>query len=285
MPVRVEDLVGRGPELAALAGALPGTGTGTGPPAAVVVSGEPGIGKTALLGALTTLAQGRGHLVLAGSATELERDLPFSVFVDALDRHLDDLDPVLAAGTRTELAGLLPALSDPDVHNGAPLQYERYRAHRAVRDLLELLAAPTPLLLVLDDLHWADPASVELLSALLRRPPAAPVLLALGLRPAQAPARLAAALHGAHRVGAVLLLEPAPLDLHEARQLLGPALSGAVVDELYRRSGGNPFYLEQLARSAGSTAAGRAPGGRASGGRAPGGRAPAGSAPAGSALA
>src|SRR5918993_836138 len=255
MPVRVEDLVGRGPELAALAGALPGTGTGTGPPAAVVVSGEPGIGKTALLGALTTLAQGRGHLVLAGSATELERDLPFSVFVDALDRHLDDLDPVLAAGTRTELAGLLPALSDPDVHNGAPLQYERYRAHRAVRDLLELLAAPTPLLLVLDDLHWADPASIELLSALLRRLPAAPVLLALGLRPHQAPDRLSAALERAHRVGALVLLEPAALEEDEARQLLGSAVTGDAAAELHRRSGGNPFYLQQLARSPGAVGA------------------------------
>ena len=82
-----------------------------------------------------------------------------------------------------------------------PLQHERYRAHRAVRELLELLATAPGLLLVLDDLHWADPGSVELLSALLRRLPAAPVLLALGLRPHQAPDRLSAALERAHRVG------------------------------------------------------------------------------------
>ena len=61
---------------------------------------------------------------------------------------------------------------------------ERYRAHRAVRGLLELLARERPLVLVLDDLHWSDDASIELLAALLRREPDAPVLLALGFRPA-----------------------------------------------------------------------------------------------------
>ena len=65
---------------------------------------------------------------------------------------------------------------------------ERYRAHRAVRGLLELLAREQPLVVVLDDLHWSDDASIELLAALLRREPDAPVLLALGFRPGQAPA-------------------------------------------------------------------------------------------------
>ena len=64
------------------------------------------------------------------------------------------------------------------------LQHERYRSHRAVRALLERLAATKPLVLVLDDFHWADSASVELLGALLRRPPAAPVLIAVARRPA-----------------------------------------------------------------------------------------------------
>src|SRR5215468_10341513 len=63
------------------------------------------------------------------------------------------------------------------------------------------LAADRPLVLVLDDFHWADSASGELLGALLRRPPAAPVLLALAVRPRQMPERLAAALERAHREG------------------------------------------------------------------------------------
>lgn len=185
MPLRVEHLVGRRAEVGLLTEALAGIGPLT--PAVVAVTGELGIGKTALLGELVARAADRGHLALTGSATELEHDLPFSVFVDALDRPVEeraaDLAARIADSTRGELAGLLPALSDVDVHSGAPAQHERYRAHRAVRELLELLATPPGLVLVLDDLHWADPGSVELLSALLRRPPAAPVLIALGLRP------------------------------------------------------------------------------------------------------
>ena len=65
---------------------------------------------------------------------------------------------------------------------------ERYRAYRAVRELLERLAAPRPLVLAIDDLHWADDASAELISALLDRPPAAAVMLALAGRSGQLPA-------------------------------------------------------------------------------------------------
>ena len=72
-----------------------------------------------------------------------------------------------------------------------------------MRALLEHLAKTRPLVLVLDDFHWADSASVELLGALLRRPPAAPVLIALAVRPRQMPERLAAALERAHRAAAL----------------------------------------------------------------------------------
>ena len=137
MPVRAEHLVGRQAELGLLATTLAGIGPRA--PAVVAVTGEPGIGKTALLAELAVRAGRSGHLVLTGSATELERDLPFSVFVDALDRHVEEqgsgLAARLAGSTRAELAGLLPALSDSTVHSGMPLQHERYRAHRAVREL------------------------------------------------------------------------------------------------------------------------------------------------------
>ena len=116
-----------------------------------------------------------GRLVLAGSASELERDLPFSVFVDALDEYLRGLSPdrlaALDEDVRTELSQVFPSLSALGTASGVALQHERYRSHRAVRALLEELAKTRPLVLVLDDVHWADSASVELLGALLRRPP------------------------------------------------------------------------------------------------------------------
>src|SRR5204863_8593250 len=118
-----------------------------------------------------------------------------------------------------------------------------------VRELLGLLAQSKPLVLVLDDLHWADSGSVELVGALLRRPPTAPVLMALAVRPRQVPERLSAALDRAHREGVLVRLELGALSRSEAGELLGEAAESAVTTALYEESGGNPFYLEQLARS------------------------------------
>ena len=190
MSPTAKPLVGRSAELTALEAALAAARREF---AAVEVVGEPGIGKTRLLAALEARADAQGCLVLAGSASELEADLPFGLFVDALDEYLYGLEPRRLAGLdeddRAELAHVFPALA-----GGAETLQERYRLHRAVRALLEELAAPQPLVLVLDDLHWADSGSLELLGSLLRRPPAAPVLLALAVRPRQVPERLAAAL-------------------------------------------------------------------------------------------
>ena len=221
--------------------------------AVLALVGDPGIGKTRLLAELAARADGRGQLVLYGSASELERDLPFWVFVDALDEYVQGLEPrrleALEDDVRTELAHVLPSLSRFEAARGAAFQHERYRSHRAVRELLERLTATSPLVLVLDDLHWADSASVELLGALLRRPPAAAVLVALAVRPRQAPERLAAALERAHRAGTLPRVEVGALTRVEARELLGQTVDGAAATALYEESGGNPFYLEQLARS------------------------------------
>ena len=129
------------------------------------------------------------------------------------------------------------------------LQHERYRSHRAVRALLEQLAETRPLVLVLDDFHWADPASVELFGALLRRLPAEAVLIALAVRPRQMPEGLAAALERAQREALLTRIELGALSPAEAREFLGEALDAVARAALYEESGGNPFYLEQLARS------------------------------------
>ncbi len=221
--------------------------------AVLALMGEPGIGKTRLLVELAARADARGQLVLSGAASELERDLPFWLFVDALDEYVAGLPPrrleALDDDVRTELALVLPALARFGPAREATFQHERYRSHRAVRELLERLTASGPLVLVLDDLHWADAGSVELLGALLRRPPAAAVLLALAVRPRQAPERVAAALERAHRAGTLHRLEVGALTLDEAQDLLGDTVDDAAGAALYEESGGNPFYLEQLVRS------------------------------------
>jgi ATP/maltotriose-dependent transcriptional regulator MalT len=220
---------------------------------ALELAGEPGIGKTRLLSELGTRAELRGHLVLEGSASELERDLPFSVFVHALDEYVEGLGPgrlaTLDDVVLAELGHVFPSLSGLASERRVALQHERYRSHRAVRALLEQLAETRPLVLVLDDLHWADSASVELLGALLRRPPAAAVLLALAIRPRQLPQRLATTLERAERAATLTRIELDALTLEEARAFLGERVDAAAAAVLYGECGGNPFYLEQLARS------------------------------------
>jgi ATP/maltotriose-dependent transcriptional regulator MalT len=220
---------------------------------ALALMGEPGIGKTRLLTELAARADRRGYLVLRGSATELERDLPFAMFVDALDEYVRGLAPqrlgALDDETRAALADVLPSLTRVAAPRTVVGPHDRYRVHAALRELLERLTAIKPLVLLLDDLHWADSASVELFDALLRRPPDAAVLIALTFRPRQMPDRLVATLERAYRSGAVVRLDVGVLTRVEARAFLGEAVDGAVADAFYEQCGGNPFYLEQLARS------------------------------------
>jgi ATP/maltotriose-dependent transcriptional regulator MalT len=244
-------LVGRADELGVLDEALGELARGL--PGAIELVGEPGIGKTRLLVELARLAEARACLVLSGSASELEQELPFSVFVDALDEYLQGLVPEALAGldddVRTELADVFPALSRLRGGRQSVLQAERFRSHRAVRKLLERLASSKPLVLILDDVHWGDPASIELLGTLLRRPPDAAVLIALAVRPRQLPERLAAALDRAHHASRLTRIDLGALTSDQARELLGETVDASAASVLYEESGGNPFYLEQLARS------------------------------------
>ena len=98
---------------------------------------------------------------------------------------------------------------------------------------------------MLDDVHWADAASVDLTGHLVRRF-RGPLLGAFAFR--RAPARLAASLVAAERGGFGSRLELTPLSADEAWVLLDADLDGATRAMLYRESGGNPFYLEQLSR-------------------------------------
>lgn len=251
-----ERLVGRDTELAVIERALAELADGR--PAALEVTGEPGIGKTRLLAELGERATARGHIVLTGSASELEIDVPFWVFVDALDDYVRGLEAsyleALPAAVLAELATIFPALGRYASGHEVAVQHERYRSHRAVRDLLESIASRRPLVLVLDDVHWADAGSVELLSTLLRRPPTGPAMIALGVRTRQRPGRLAIAISRALRDGTIGQVELSPLTAEQARDLLAAAGVSLHRSDIYEESGGNPFYLEQLARAFASTA-------------------------------
>ena len=122
-------------------------------------------------------------------------------WTEALDGRLADLGErrIVRMGLTDAgaLAALLPALTT--VATGVA-RGDRHRTHRALRDLLERLAATAPLVVWIDDVQWADPASIDALAALVRRPPAARVLFGIGAREGQVPGALALALAGtSHR--------------------------------------------------------------------------------------
>jgi DNA-binding NarL/FixJ family response regulator len=217
-----------------------------------VLTGEPGIGKTSLLAELARRAQERDCLVLEGRAAEFERELPFGLVVDAFDAYLEALDPRsydrLAADGLEELASVFPSLRS--LGDGAALPTgpaERFRAHHAVRELMERLAARQPLVLSLDDVHWSDGASLELIGHLVRRRPDAAVMVVVAYRAGQASPALARAVETARRDDEVARLELGPLGADEAGTLVA-ALAAPEQERLFRESGGNPFYLLQLAR-------------------------------------
>ncbi|MBP2329115.1 DNA-binding NarL/FixJ family response regulator [Kibdelosporangium banguiense] len=223
----------------------------------IEVVGEPGIGKSRLLGEMRAGACRQGWMVLAGHATELERHNSFGVFLDAMGDHVASLDPHDLAGLGTELVGelamvfpgiLVPRDSAEATHERLALGVERYRLHLAICALLGRLASPLGLVLTLDDLHWGDVASFELLGYLLRHPPRVPVVLVLAYRPGQRPGRLAAVLTQAMREGMVRRIELGPLSLDEVAEFLGPDVDRVRCRVLHQASGGNPFYLEALAR-------------------------------------
>ena len=260
MSVSVPQLVGRDAELEVVDDVLACVEGGT--PQALGVLGEPGIGKSRLLAELAGRAAARGHLVLGGRAAELEHDVPFALWVDALDGHVaalaDDALAALGSERLADLAVAVPAIARACAVAPSPT-VERHRVARAVRALVEALAARRPVTLVLDDVHWSDPASADVLALLLHRPPAGPALLALGARSGRALA-LEEALQRASRHEAAHVLELGALEPAAAEALMPPSVGPAARARLYRESGGNPFFLQSLA-NAGVSARGVAGGG------------------------
>ena len=243
-------LVGRDDEVAELTRALSELAAGRG--VRVAIGGEPGIGKTRLAQEAASLAERQGCWVMSGRATELEQDVPFAVAISALDPALASfagptltrIGPMLLA----ELEALFPALARRAEPGSPRLPAERYRLHHAIGALISELAAQRPVVLVLDDLHWADAASLELVAHLVRRPPPGPVLLVLAYRSNQAPPELLVALGAAARDGSLTQIELAALSESEAEELIGD-IDASRRAAICRESGGNPFYLQELARA------------------------------------
>jgi hypothetical protein len=241
-------LVGRDAELAAVHAAYRRVLDGRA--ATVLVSGEAGIGKSRLVASAVAGLPGE-PLALVGGCLELGADsapyVPFVAVLRELVRVLgrDAVDRLLPlAGT--PLAGWLPG-AEP-----SPDRYGRTRLLEQVLALITRAAVDRPVVLVVEDLHWADPSSRELFAYLARNLAGGRVLLVgtvrSGALPAGHPARrLVAELA---RRGDVVDLTIGPLGRDQVTELL-TAIGGAPPDpvrsaEIHRRSGGNPLFVEAL---------------------------------------
>ncbi|MBV6701812.1 AAA family ATPase [Kitasatospora aureofaciens] len=221
---------------------------GRGAPAVVDISGGPGIGKSRLLDEFCLRARSRGVTVLRGRATEYEQHAPFQPFTDAfsdLDPQALQSAPELANTAAPILRGVagVAGVQPPPPTPGGPL--DRFGLYRAAADLLTHLGR-AGLVVVLDDLHWADPASLELLDHLVRHPVSAPVVLVVARRDRQAPPSLTAALTRGVDSGAVLRIELGPLGRRECIEQLAPEVPPGRAAELYAASEGNPLYFLTL---------------------------------------
>lgn len=238
-------------ELDALGGQLDRCARGDG--SLVVVEGPAGIGKTTLLRAAAALAQTRGLTVLRGRGGVLERHLEHGVVRQLLERPVLRADAAqraaLLAGPAAQAAAVIGAGELP-ADDGAGLAGGPDPTH-ALYWLVANLAEAGPLLLIVDDAHWCDAASLRTVAYLARRLDGLPVALLFGTRddePGSAAADLVALLGGSEATW----LRPEPLSATATGTVLTAAFAGvapapAVVDACARASGGNPFFVTELA--------------------------------------
>jgi DNA-binding CsgD family transcriptional regulator/tetratricopeptide (TPR) repeat protein len=224
-------------------------------PAVVLVGGEAGVGKTRLAAELTSRCAADGTRVLSGGCVPVgEGTLPYAPIVEALRALLTDLGVnevrELVGPSWPELARLLPALGEPD-RTGLHDQAAQARLFELLIGLLGRLSERTPLVLVVEDLHWADRSTRDLLVFLVRNLRRERVLLVVTYRddePGQQ--RLGPYLAALDRAGRVQRLELARLDPVQTEAqlvgILGAAPTAELVDAVFARSEGNPFFTEEL---------------------------------------
>jgi DNA-binding CsgD family transcriptional regulator/tetratricopeptide (TPR) repeat protein len=242
-------LTGRDSEKAALAAIVEQAGRGAGQ--LVLVSGEPGIGKTRLAGHALSLARERGFTVLVGQADPLQAGLAYAPVVAALRGRLDE---ELMAGL-PDLGRLLPDPRLPLPQPGGDPALNRTRMFEAVLQLLRRMAARSPVMVFVDDLHWADDGTIELVHYLGNGAAGDPLVVIGTSRTPPPESRMAdlAALVRRHERGTELALGP----LTEAgieslvQDVLGAAPPPALVRDLATRTKGVPLFVMALARHTG----------------------------------
>ncbi|WP_436534221.1 helix-turn-helix transcriptional regulator [Actinoplanes sp. HUAS TT8] len=242
--------VGRAPELAALAAAL-GDAT-RGDPRTVLIAGEAGVGKTRLLEEFEERCAGRDLLLARGACVSVGAgELPYSPWLSAMHAVEGEVGAAAlvegARGEQAALSALIPALSDSG-RSSEGGQLARAHLFSLFVDLLGRLAAKRPLVLLLEDLHWADTSSLDLLLFLSRNLRRAPILIAGTLRTDELneDSRHRVVFGELIRGRTTTYLELGRFDRTDLGALLGGGLAPDVVTKVHERSGGNAFLAQEI---------------------------------------
>jgi DNA-binding SARP family transcriptional activator/tetratricopeptide (TPR) repeat protein len=236
LPGAVAPFVGRDAEVAALRAHLDATAAGSG--RVVLVEGEPGIGKTRLAEEVATDAAARGFLVVWGRCTEGGGAPPLWPWAQILRAAGDDRNLADLVAQQTRL--------DPQAARG--------QLNQTLTDLLRDQASAQPLLLVLDDLPWADEPSLELLEFLAAQLPDVRILVLGTYREVDLPhaGRLTSTLGVLARLPGADRVALRGLDVDDVAHLIrahtGAKPDAGIARAVHRRTEGNPFFVTELLR-------------------------------------
>jgi DNA-binding winged helix-turn-helix (wHTH) protein len=251
--------VGRERELARVLRALDDTVRGAG--RVVLIVGEAGIGKTRILQRFAGAAAARAVRVLWGACYEGAWSPPYAPFAEAISAYVGTVPP---AQLRADVGYLGPALAEavpgvraalPGLPEARPLppEAQRHRVLEAFAEAVLRIARRAPLLLVAEDLHWADAATLQLLRRLGRSAARGPILLACTYREEEIAAEhpLVDTLASLERETSCERIALGGLDgdevAHLLRDLVGHDASRAVVEAVHAETDGNPFLVRELA--------------------------------------
>jgi tetratricopeptide (TPR) repeat protein/DNA-binding CsgD family transcriptional regulator len=234
----------------------------TGQSKVVLLSGEAGIGKTRLLDWARAKAVQQEIVTLRGGASDAEGMPPYLLLLEALGPYilatapdvLHDTVGVHAAVLGEIFPEMVRRLGETPLRFPLPSEQARLRLYEAVSAFLSAIAAPRGLLLILDDLQWADRASLELLSYVVRHQASARILILGALREGgeeHNPA-LGKTVHELNRLRVLTIRTIAPLAQNEvaalAADFLGAPLDNEMLQLLVTHSEGSPFFTEELLR-------------------------------------
>src|SRR5918995_771755 len=246
--------IGRVEELDVLEAAL-GRATNS-EPAVVLVGGEAGVGKTRLLAELTSRCATDGTRVLAGGCVPVgDGALPYAPIVEGLRALVGELGASAAGGligpSWPERARLLPALGEPQAGGGTPGQAAQARLFELLLGMLARLSQQIPVTLVVEDLHWADRSTRDLLAFLVRNLRRERLLVVVSYRSDEPGTDwLGPYLAVLDRSGPAQRVELPRLDRAETRAqlvgILGAEPPAELVDAVFARSEGNPLFTEEL---------------------------------------